>query len=311
MSYSPKPPVSKTNPTRTGAQLVGLADLVAAAQALATERLTATLLPLLKAQAMPLHYVNAADDSQDETAYQWGQYQQQEARDKIDAALIGAFALLTFPGLELMSLRALMLEARSMGLAKAVQDLQRITEQARTLGAASSSPEHDEAFRLALQQVREAIETKRADTVQSIADDVLAQIKAGAAPAAVLASGLVKMGTGMGWVELLGATAIAGVAREAITVERAWSSRALGLRTGLLWSSALLPTTRTWHASRHGSTYSSQEVAQFYSERGNRNNCYCSVTIVPVDEKGEIIKTPTTEKVLARMKMQREAWGKK
>lgn len=52
----------------------------------------------------------------------------------------------------------------------------------------------------------------------------------------------------------------------------------LGAR--LLWESALLPTTRAWHASRHGKTYTEAEVEEFYQRDGNIYNCHC--TVVPV-----------------------------
>lgn len=52
----------------------------------------------------------------------------------------------------------------------------------------------------------------------------------------------------------------------------------LGAR--LLWESALLPTTRPWHASRHGKTYTETEVEEFYQRDGNIYNCHC--TVVPV-----------------------------
>lgn len=52
------------------------------------------------------------------------------------------------------------------------------------------------------------------------------------------------------------------------------------LSARLLWESALLPTTRAWHASRHGKTYTETEVEEFYQRDGNIYNCHC--TVVPV-----------------------------
>ena len=52
------------------------------------------------------------------------------------------------------------------------------------------------------------------------------------------------------------------------------------LSARLLWESALLPTTRAWHASRHSKTYTAEEVEEFYQRDGNIYNCHC--TVVPV-----------------------------
>ncbi|WP_416173431.1 phage minor head protein, partial [Enterobacter cloacae] len=67
-----------------------------------------------------------------------------------------------------------------------------------------------------------------------------------------------------------------GALRQAQWNETDWAADRLGLNTGLLWLSALKPTTRTGHASRHGKVYTTEEVRDFYAENGNRYNCYCS-----------------------------------
>lgn len=59
-----------------------------------------------------------------------------------------------------------------------------------------------------------------------------------------------------------------------------------GIRTRLLWFSALSPTTRPSHASRHGRIYTKQEVDDFFSRDGNAINCQCSVRSILVDESG-------------------------
>lgn len=47
----------------------------------------------------------------------------------------------------------------------------------------------------------------------------------------------------------------------------------------LLWFSALMPNrTRYWHGSRHGKTYTVKQVEDFYSNPGDRSNCYCHQT---------------------------------
>ena len=73
----------------------------------------------------------------------------------------------------------------------------------------------------------------------------------------------------------------------------------------LLWFSALTSATRKWHASKHGSIVTAKQVEDFYSERGNAINCYCSQSPILVNVKtGEVLQTDLIE----RMKKQKEAW---
>ncbi|MGP2846135.1 phage minor head protein [Serratia nematodiphila] len=80
-----------------------------------------------------------------------------------------------------------------------------------------------------------------------------------------------------------------GALREAQWNETTWVQDRLGLRTKLLHLSALKPTTRAWHASRHGKLYTVEEVREWYSKDGNRFNCYCSQIPAIVDEKDNVV----------------------
>ena len=75
----------------------------------------------------------------------------------------------------------------------------------------------------------------------------------------------------------------------------------------LLWLSALKPTTRSWHASRHGKVYTTEEVRDFYAENGNRYNCYCSQIPVLLNDDGSIFNQGLAEK-LAK---ERQQWTAK
>ena len=79
----------------------------------------------------------------------------------------------------------------------------------------------------------------------------------------------------------------------------------LGIRTGELWTSALIPTTRPWHASRNGKVYTREQVRAFYAERGNRYNCHCSVTTCLLDADGKPI---LTKKLQSTMANEKKAW---
>lgn len=96
-----------------------------------------------------------------------------------------------------------------------------------------------------------------------------------------------------------------GALRQAQWNETDWAADRLGLNTGLLWLSALKPSTRSWHASRHGRVYTTEEVRDFYAENGNRYNCYCSQIPVLLNEDGSIFNEGLADK-LAK---ERKAWN--
>lgn len=93
-----------------------------------------------------------------------------------------------------------------------------------------------------------------------------------------------------------------GALRQAQWNETDWAADRLGLNTGLMWLSALKPTTRLWHASRHGKVYSTEEVRDFYAENGNRYNCYCSQIPVLLNDDGSIFNEGLKEKLAKERK---------
>lgn len=97
-----------------------------------------------------------------------------------------------------------------------------------------------------------------------------------------------------------------GALRQAQWNETDWAADRLGLNTGLLWLSALKPSTRSWHASRHGKVYTTEEVRDFYAVNGNRYNCYCSQIPVLLNDDGSIFNQGLADK-LAK---ERKQWTK-
>lgn len=95
-----------------------------------------------------------------------------------------------------------------------------------------------------------------------------------------------------------------GALRQAQWNETDWAADRLGLNTGLLWLSALKPTTRSWHASRHGKVYTTEEVRDFYAENGNRYNCYCSQIPALLNDDGSIFNDGLADK----LKKERKQW---
>ncbi|MBK0031717.1 phage head morphogenesis protein [Erwinia sp. S43] len=88
-----------------------------------------------------------------------------------------------------------------------------------------------------------------------------------------------------------------GALRKAQWLESDWARDRLGLNTRLLWLSALKATTRSWHASRHGKVFTTEEVRDFYAENGNRYNCYCSQIPVLLNDDGSIFNKGLSEKL--------------
>ena len=95
-----------------------------------------------------------------------------------------------------------------------------------------------------------------------------------------------------------------GALRKAQWQETDWARDRLGLNTRLLWLSALKATTRSWHAARHGRTYTTAEVEAFYAEGGNRYHCYCSQIPCLVDDDGKVVN----EGLVQRLREERQQW---
>lgn len=95
-----------------------------------------------------------------------------------------------------------------------------------------------------------------------------------------------------------------GALRRAQRNETDWAKERFGLNTAILWISALKSTTRPTHAARHGKTYSTEEVAEFYSKNGNAFNCYCANVPCLLDDQGKLYNDGLTEKLTK----ERENW---
>ena len=104
--------------------------------------------------------------------------------------------------------------------------------------------------------------------------------------------------------ERVARTEITSALRRATRDETQDARERLGIQTAMLWFSALLPSTRQSHASKHGRTFSAQEVAEFYSQGGESINCRCSQQPVLLNEDG----TPMLGSLKQRMEKQRAAF---
>lgn len=141
-------------------------------------------------------------------------------------------------------------------------------------------------------------DTARADLANVIADS----IGRGINPRETASIVSKRLDVSMSKAKTIAQTEQVGVLRQAQWNETDWTADRLGLNTGLMWLSALKPTTRTWHASRHGKVYTTEEVRDFYADNGNRYNCYCSQIPVLLNDDGSIFNEGLAEKLAKERK---------
>lgn len=114
-----------------------------------------------------------------------------------------------------------------------------------------------------------------------------------------------RLGVSMSRAKLYTQTQLPGALREARMAESQWAEDELGIKTALLWTSTLLPTTRHTHAARHGRAYTVAEVKEFYERDGNRYNCHCGQTEVLLDDNG---KPMLSKRLRDDMQAEKQKW---
>lgn len=77
----------------------------------------------------------------------------------------------------------------------------------------------------------------------------------------------------------------------------------LGLETREVHISALSPTTRLNHASRHGMIFTTDEQRDWWARDGNSINCKCSTVTILTDKDGR----PYNDTLLNKLKEEKEA----
>ncbi len=143
--------------------------------------------------------------------------------------------------------------------------------------------------------------SQRAELAQVIGQAVADGLNPRAARAAIRD----RLGVSMDKALAYAQSDITDTLRQARLAEDEAAETELGVRTAELWTSALIQTTRPWHASRNGKVYSRDQVRAFYAERGNRYRCHCSVTSCLLDADGKPI---LTKKLQSAMANERKAW---
>lgn len=202
-------------------------------------------------------------------------------------------------------------ESAHMGTAQSVANLSNLSAayaSTRTLEAVIYSTPYK--TRLGMAQVksyehwRGLAATQRAELSQIIGRAVVD----GKNPKAVKKEIAERMGVSKEKALSYAQTDITDTLRQARMAESDYAEESLGLKIGMLWTSAFKPTTRAWHASRSGRVYTSDEVRAFYADGGNRYNCYCACTECLLDEDGKPI---LTKKLQSSMANERKAWQSK
>lgn len=114
-----------------------------------------------------------------------------------------------------------------------------------------------------------------------------------------------RLGVSLSKAKSYAQTDITDTLRQSRWAESEQAQQDFGIRIGLLWTSALLPTTRPSHAAKHGRIMTAAAVKDFYNRDGNRYNCHCSQTEALLDADGRAILTP---KLRAKMAGEKIKW---
>lgn len=206
-------------------------------------------------------------------------------------------------------------EARHLGTAQTAANLARLSETyaaARSLEAVVFSEPYRVRLGMAKQQSYEhwtrLVANLRGDLATVIGQAVVDGLNPRTARKLIAERLGVHRGRAMGYAQ----TDITGALREARMAEADDAAESLGLKVGLLWTSAFLPTTRPTHAARHGKAYTSEQVREFYSRDGNRYRCHCACTEVLLDDNGRPILNDKAKKAMAgELAGWRKAHGKR
>lgn len=145
-------------------------------------------------------------------------------------------------------------------------------------------------------------DTARADLANVIAD----AIGRGINPRETASIVSKRLDVSMSRAKNIAQTEQVGALRQAQWNETDWAADRLGLKTGLLWLSALKSTTRWWHAAEHGKVKTTEWVREFYSRDGNKYHCYCGQIPVLLNDDGSIFNKGLAEKLAA----ERKQWPK-
>lgn len=201
-------------------------------------------------------------------------------------------------------------EASHLGTAQSVANLTNLSATyaaARTIESVIYSQPYQ--TRLAMAQLKSyehwtgLAATQKAELAQIIGRAVVD----GKNPKAVRTEIMERLEVGRSKAAQYAQTDVTDTLRQARWAESEYTSETLGIKIGMLWTSALLPTTRQWHANLSGKVKTTEWIKDFYSRDGNRYNCHCSQTEALLDADGKPI---LTKKLQSTMSNELSAWKK-
>lgn len=88
-------------------------------------------------------------------------------------------------------------------------------------------------------------------------------------------------------------------------LEEQMQARQNGVDVKVIHRSSLVPTTRSWHAARHGRIYTIEEQQAWWSDGANKINCLCSVMEAVYSPSGELYD----QGLVKKLEKQREQWA--
>lgn len=199
-------------------------------------------------------------------------------------------------------------EAAQLGTAQAATNLANLSPAyaaARSLETVVFSEPYRLRAELARTRTNEYWTGLAAQARSDLAGVIGRAVVDGKNPKAVVTEITERLGVSRSRARLYAQTDITNTLREARWAEDDAAESELGVRTAELWTSAFLPTTRSWHASRSGKVYSREEVRAFYAANGNRFRCHCAQTACLLDADGKPILTKYLQSAMAN---ERNTW---
>ncbi len=179
-------------------------------------------------------------------------------------------------------------------------------DYARTITQVLASEPYIRRSALAGARVMEEMKGFTAETSTDLARVLMQGIQDGRNPLDLARDLRERFGVSKSRAERIARTEINEALRRGRLDEAQDTQDRLGIKTGMLWASALSVTTRASHARRHGRVYTVDEVRQFYSRDGNAINCKCGLSEILLNDDG----TPLSSNVVRKMTERREAYEK-
>jgi hypothetical protein len=194
--------------------------------------------------------------------------------------------------------------AYEQGTGLAVENLANISDDyTRTITQVLMSDPWQRRAALVGSRVFEEMKGFEGDTGRDLARVLRQAVQDGLNPRDVVDTIKERFGVSESRAKRIATTEISGALRRGRWDEAQDAESRLGIRVRMLWVSALRPTTRLWHASRHGQLYTIQEVREFYAVNANSIACYCTQIETLVDKDGKPVVTRAIDRLLKQKKV--------